>query len=175
VKAKTIRERLAGTSSEAMYAGYGSNSTGSRYGGTHYKNDSSGSGGNKYAGQGSGSKNTSVTSYSTGSYDEGKSTLDKYKNYTGGSLYSKENLNKEKEKDKKEVKPGPKKEEEVVPKAFQGQVRKLMKPGEVQAPPPPSKQGHNCHYRNDYHKRPQGMIHQLRGLLPLVENAFLIE
>lgn len=29
--------------------------------------------------------------------------------------------------------------------------------------------------KKDYHKRPQGMIHQLRELLPLVEKAFLIE
>lgn len=100
VKAKTIRERLAGSSSDAMYAGYGSSSTGAKYGGTNYKNEGTGGGGSKYAGQGSGTKNASFTGYSTGSYDEGKSTLDKYKNISGGNVYAKENLAKEKEKEK---------------------------------------------------------------------------
>lgn len=80
-----------------MYSGMGSSSTGTKYGGTNYRND-----GAKYAGYGSGTKggipNPSSASYSTGSYDEGKSTLDKYKNYTGGSLYSKENLKKDTKK-----------------------------------------------------------------------------
>lgn len=132
VKAKNIRERLAGSSSEAAYSGYGS---GSKYGGTSYKNE----GGSKYAGQGSSSKGSTYTSYSTGSYDEGKSTLDKYKNYTGGSLYSKENLNKDKKEKEEQKQQVEKKEEEApAPEAFKKQAPTLKKPGEVKIQPPPA-------------------------------------
>lgn len=117
----------------------GSSSTGSKYGGTQYKND-----GSKYAGYGSDSKkggslNASSAPYSTGAYDEGKSTLDKYKNYTGGSLYSKENL-KDKKKDEKteKVETEKKEEETVAPKPFEKSAPTLKKPGELKPPPLPS-------------------------------------
>ena len=81
MKAKTIRERMANSSSDSMYSGMGSGSAGSRYGGS--RNDFGGAG-NKYAGYGSNTKGGSSTTasqapYSSGSYDEGKSTLDKYR------------------------------------------------------------------------------------------------